>query len=182
MSNDRQMTHHLMESLKCIRLVLLDVDGVLTPGTKMYSTAGLVGLEFDTRDGLGVAMLQAAGCRVGVVSNGSSDIVHARAADLRLDIVILDTADKARSIEAEAFPNFSGVSWEETLMMGDDVWDVEAMSRASVAMAPNDAHTSATRAADYVTQQMGGHGAVREMADLVLEAKGIDPFELLHKV
>ena len=168
----------LAEALRSVELVMLDVDGVLTRGQKLYSACGLLGLEFDTRDGLGVALLRAVGCTVGIVSNGTSDIIRTRSEDLRLDYVVLGSNNKRQSIEEEVYPRVA-VPWDRLLVMGDDIWDIEVMLLAGVSIAPSDAHESILRVAQYVTKRPGGRGAVREMADMVLAAKDIDPLSLL---
>jgi 3-deoxy-manno-octulosonate cytidylyltransferase (CMP-KDO synthetase) len=154
--------------LGAIRLVVCDVDGVLTDG-RLYYTAGGENLKaFSVRDGLGIKRLQAAGVIVAVISGRLSPPLEARLADLGIVNHVLDCRDKGA-----AFDQLRArlkIDAAETLAIGDDVIDLPMLERAGIGVAVADAHPEVLRRADLRTRAVGGAGAVREIADLVLAA------------
>ncbi|MFZ5775517.1 MAG: KdsC family phosphatase [Thermodesulfobacteriota bacterium] len=153
-----------------VRLLLLDVDGVLTDGSIVYTHSGTEMKSFNTKDGFGIRILQEAGVEVGVITARSSEAVRRRAQDLKLAHVYQGVRDK---IEA-----FTAILAEQRLepvqvaYMGDDWLDLPLLTRVGLAAAPADAVTEVRQTAHYVTRQVGGRGAVRELCDLIIEAKG----------
>lgn len=151
-----------------IRALLLDVDGVLTDGGMYYTESGQKMKKFNTRDGMGVSMLLNHGIRVGLVTGESSRIVLRRAEKLRITDVYLGAEDKVKALEA--FARKYGLDLSEIAYMGDDVNDLGVLSKVGLAVAVADAHASVKRIAHAVTSRRGGEGAVRELADCLLEA------------
>jgi 3-deoxy-D-manno-octulosonate 8-phosphate phosphatase (KDO 8-P phosphatase) len=150
----------------------LDVDGVLTNGRKLYTGEGFSAMEFDARDGLGIHLLLGAGIEVAIVTNTDSEIVSRRAADLGVTRLLQGVTDKGaavRRILAEA-----NVAKEQALFVGDDIWDIPAFEEVGIPVAVNGAHEVASSAAVWVTENMGGRGAVREVADAILQAKAFE--------
>lgn len=160
-----------------VLLLGMDVDGVLTDGTKIYAETGLSELVFYTRDGLGIYLLLKAGVLIALVSNGSSPVVRARARDLAIPFVYEGIDDKGtamRSLMREV-----GVERTATAFIGDDIWDLAAFEEVGLAIAVADAVPRVKEAADLVTTARGGKGAVREVADMMLSAKRIEAMSLL---
>lgn len=162
-----------------IRLVVLDVDGVLTDGVKYYNGEGLASLSFHTRDGLGIYMLHRAGFKLAFITNGQSNIVRARAVDLGITDLLEGVQDKRSALRQ--LKERLEIKTEETLYMGDDLWDLAAFEEASIRITVADAPLRVRRAADWVTQNSGGRGAVREVADVLLKARRIDVLTLLDE-
>jgi 3-deoxy-D-manno-octulosonate 8-phosphate phosphatase (KDO 8-P phosphatase) len=153
-----------------VELLLLDVDGVLTDGTIIYTHDGGESKGFNTRDGFGLRMLQDVGVAVGVITARTSEAVSRRAADLGFAHVYQGQKDKAavyREILAQ-----TGLDRNQTAYMGDDLMDLPLLTRVGCSFAPADGVAEVRRCVDYTTEQGGGHGAVREVCDLLLEARG----------
>jgi len=159
----------LHSRLQRVRLFLCDVDGVLTDSS-VFMGSGAELKRFNIRDGLGLRLLQSAGIRVGWVSARPSPATTERATDLKIDFLHQSPEPKVQAIVG--ILGQANVSWEETVYMGDDVVDLGALRRAGFAAVPADAIAEARELAHYVTTAPGGHGAVREVVDLVLKAQG----------
>jgi 3-deoxy-D-manno-octulosonate 8-phosphate phosphatase (KDO 8-P phosphatase) len=160
----------VVERARRIRLILLDVDGVLTDGRIHLGGGEEDARAFYVRDGLGIRMGQEAGLSFGIVSGRRSEVVARRAAELKITEVHQGVLDKAEVFDG--IVQKSGVSTESVCFVGDDVIDLPAMRRAGLAAAPSDADPETRRFAHYVTEREGGRGAVREVVDLVLRASG----------
>ena len=160
----------LAERLRKVRLFLCDVDGVLTEARVTMGGAQGEQKVFHIRDGLGLRLLQNEGIRVGWVSARPSQATSDRAEDLKVDFVRQSSAPKVSVVEE--LLRETGLAWEETLFMGDDVLDLGALRRAGFAAVPADAIDEARRVAHYVCRLGGGCGAVREVVDMVLKAQG----------
>ncbi|MGI6656809.1 MAG: KdsC family phosphatase [Desulfobulbus sp.] len=156
---------------KSVRLLLLDVDGVLTDGGIIYGNDGLECKRFNTRDGLGIAMLQENGIEVGIITARASEAVERRARELRLAHLVQGERDKLASYEA--LLRQTGLRPPQTAYMGDDLIDLPLLNRAGLAASPADAVPEVRRRVHYVAQCRGGEGAVREVCDLILEAQGL---------
>ena len=151
-----------------MRLFLCDVDGVLTDGTVLMSGSGEL-KTFDIQDGLGLAALRRAGIPVGWISSRPSPVTARRARDLKIDFLSQSRASKVPA--AERILARAGVDWPATAYAGDDIVDLGMLKRAGVALAVANAVPEVKRAAHYVTRQSGGHGAIREMVELILKAQ-----------
>lgn len=150
--------------------LLLDVDGVFTDGTLLYSERGEELKTFHVRDGLAVTLARRAGLKVGLLSGRDSPALRRRAAELSLDEVILGHADKAPAFAA--FLERQGVTAEQVAYAGDDLLDLPVLRRAGLSFAPADAVDEVRRTADRVLGAPGGCGAVRELVEAVLRARG----------
>jgi 3-deoxy-D-manno-octulosonate 8-phosphate phosphatase (KDO 8-P phosphatase) len=159
----------LHERARRIRLLVLDVDGVLTDGRLHYGPSGEELKVFHVRDGAGLVALQRAGVTVAIVSGRNSAAVDRRAAELGIRLVRQGAADKAHELETLA--SRLGTTREEMACVGDDTPDLPMMRRAALAIAVADAHADVIAAADWVTTRKGGRGAVREVCDLLLRAR-----------
>ena len=156
--------------LKKVRLVVLDVDGVLTDGRIVYGDYGDELKFFDVTDGMGIELLREAGIPTVIVSARKSKTNERRAKELRVARIFQNVPDKLKAF-TKALRQF-GVSADETLCAGDDLGDVPLLKRAGLAVAVPNAVPDVKAAAHYVTSRPGGHGAVREICDLVLKAQG----------
>jgi 3-deoxy-D-manno-octulosonate 8-phosphate phosphatase (KDO 8-P phosphatase) len=152
-----------------IRLLVLDVDGVLTDGRLHYDAEGRESKSFHVRDGYGIQQLQAAGVTVAVISGRRSPAAAARLAELRVPHVFLGRNDKREVLDqllAELALPLGSVA-----CVGDDVTDLEIMAAAGLGITVPDAHPDVLRTADWITVTCGGRGAVREVCDLLLAAR-----------
>lgn len=155
--------------LPSIRALVLDVDGVLTDGRLYYTSAGEVFQAFHVHDGQGIKNAQAAGIVVAAVSARRSEAAARRLTELGLDAIVQGRHDKDRVLdELEARYGFAD---EECAAMGDDVADVPLLRRVGFAVTVPEAHPSCREIAHYVTSHGGGRGAVREITDLLLDAR-----------
>lgn len=159
-----------LERAAKVKLLLLDVDGVLTDGSIIYLPNGVETKAFNTKDGLGIRLLQKAGVEVGVITARSSEVVQRRAENL--GITLLYQGAGAKREVYEKIIDDLGVTPEQVAYMGDDWLDLPVMTRVGLAAAVADALPEVCEAAHYVTNRSGGRGAVREVCDLVIEAKG----------
>lgn len=161
---------HILERMKRVRFLLLDVDGVLTDGGLYYGNAGEEMKRFHVRDGAGIAIAQQAGIEVGLLTGKTSELVERRAADLGLKRVRQGALDKVPALMEMlgdgAFP------LNEVAYMGDDVLDLPVIRRVGLSACPADAHELVRSRVHYVCAAPGGRGAVRELIDMILRAQG----------
>lgn len=156
--------------LAAVQLLLLDCDGVLTDGGVTWTDDGVELKTFHIRDGLGIRGWQRAGGRTGIITGRSSRIVERRAAELGVEFVRQGVDDKRAA--AEAIIKECGLSWEQTAFMGDDLPDLPVVARCGVGAAVADACVELRAAAAVVTSLPGGRGAVRELVERMLRARG----------
>lgn len=159
------------DKLKNIRLLLLDVDGVMTDGGIIYDGNGLETKVFNVKDGHGIKMLQRHGIEVGIITGRTSKVVDIRAKELGIELVYQGALKKLVSYEDIKLK--TGLVDSQIAYIGDDVIDVPVMRRVAFAAAPQDALPEARNAASYVTSCGGGRGAVREICDLILKGRGL---------
>jgi 3-deoxy-D-manno-octulosonate 8-phosphate phosphatase (KDO 8-P phosphatase) len=152
-----------------IRLLVLDVDGVLTDGRLYYSAEGETLKVFNVRDGYGIRNLAAAGVEIAVITGRRSEAVAERCRDLGIRHVSQGIQDKLARLNV--ILKRLAIPASECAVVGDDTIDVEMMQVAGIAFTVADAHPDARRAADVVTRLAGGHGAVREICDQLLAAR-----------
>jgi 3-deoxy-D-manno-octulosonate 8-phosphate phosphatase (KDO 8-P phosphatase) len=153
-----------------LRLLALDVDGVLTDGRLLYGNAGEELKGFNIKDGLGIKLLQRAGIEVAIITGRRSNIVARRAEELGIERIVQGREDK-RSALTELCAA-SGLDLVECAYMGDDLPDLGAIVAAGLGLAPADGVEQVRSAADWVSTCAGGSGAVREAAEAILAARG----------
>lgn len=156
-----------------IEAILLDVDGVLTDGTfePGDEDAGIPERKrFHSRDGLGLVMAKKSGLRLGFVTGRRSGTVRGRAAELSLDFLREGCFDKGPAFN-DACGAF-GLRPEQVAFVGDDVQDLPALRKAGFAAAPADAHPAVLECVHFVADAPGGRGAVRQIIERILEARG----------
>ena len=159
---------------KHIKLLLMDVDGVLTDG-RFYLVPHPDGSVteakvFHSLDGAGLKLLLRAGLRTGIITGRASPAITARGKELEMSFVVQDTFEKLPAYEN--IKREAGLTDAQIAFVGDDVTDLPVLRRAGLAITVPDAHPEARRVAHYVTRTHGGQGAVREVCDLLLRAQG----------
>lgn len=152
-----------------IRLLVLDVDGVLTDGGLVYTASGEDTKRFHVHDGLALVAALKAGLQIAVFSGRASAAVTRRMAELGVAEVHQGVADKVAALDALLAR--LGLAPREVAMMGDDLPDLAAMARAGLALAPANAVAEVKRAAHWVARRRGGEGAVREAVEMLLKAR-----------
>ena len=160
----------MIGKIEDIKVLALDVDGVLTDGRMILGSAGLNIKFFDVHDGLGIILWKRAGLKSAIITANKSSIVDVRADRLKIDKVYQGAMDKL-----EAYNNlktFFGVSDHEVCFIGDDILDLPVLSRVGFSCAVSNAVEDVTSSVDYVTTKKGGRGAVREVIDFILKKQG----------
>lgn len=158
------------ERARTIRLVVFDVDGVLTDGGLWYGKDGEVMKRFDVKDGHAIVLARLTGLPVAVLTARTSAIVETRAKELGVAKVFQGRKEKGPALEELC--RELGVASSETAYMGDDVNDLPAMARCGLTACPADAVAEVRAAVHFVSSRPGGHGAARELLELVLRQTG----------
>ncbi len=161
----------LLPKAKAIQLLLLDVDGVLTDGSLIFSHDGEESKAFNTQDGFGLRILQESGIDTGIITARSSMAVTKRAENLKLTYVYQGKSNKI--IAFKDIIKKSGLKPFEIAYMGDDWLDLVLLQRVGFAIAPANGVEEVKRVAHLVTGKSGGAGAVREACEFILKAKGV---------
>ena len=166
----KDLSAKVMEAAGQVRMVLVDVDGVLTDGCIQIGPNGEESRSFHARDGMGVRLGQQGGLVFGIISGRSCEAVTRRSSELDFTEVHQGIRDKAQCFEGILAR--SELSEEAVCFVGDDLVDVPIMRRVGFAAAPGDAAPEVRQAAHFVTASAGGRGALREVVDLLLRASG----------
>ena len=161
----------LEDRLRGIRMLLLDVDGVLTDGMVMWDNNGIEQKAFHIRDGLGIKLWAKSGGLTGIVTGRSSHVVEVRAGELDIGIVRQGVTDKKAAVQAILEEHH--LAWSETAFVGDDLPDLACVMACGIGVAVADACLDLRQAADLVTTAGGGRGAVREVVERLLRARGV---------
>ena len=154
-----------------IALLALDVDGVMTDGGVVYGNSGEEIKVFNIKDGLGIKLLQRAGIEVAIITGRTSALLERRATELGIHHVIQGREDKREALN-ELLESL-GLDAEHAAYMGDDLPDLGAIETAAIGACPADAVEAVRDAADWISTARGGHGAVRELAEMLLHARGM---------
>lgn len=171
MLNNRSKKWQLtLAKAKEIKILLLDVDGVLTDGSLIYSQEGKESKSFNTQDGFGLRLLQDAGIEVGIITARSSEALERRARDLKISHLYQGASNKLEAYKE--IVKKTGLKPFQIAYMGDDWLDMVLLKRVGLAVAPANAVTEVKEIVHYTTEQSGGHGAVREICNLLLEGMG----------
>ncbi len=159
------------DRLKQIEMLLLDVDGVLTCGDIIYSDSGEQIKIFNVRDGVGIRLLKEAGLKVGIITGRKGQALHHRCVNLGIDLIFDGVRRKDKVLDD--IVERTGISKEAMAFVGDDLPDLPVMKRVGLAVAVNDAHETIRRMAHITTRAPGGKGAVREISEAILKARGV---------
>jgi 3-deoxy-D-manno-octulosonate 8-phosphate phosphatase (KDO 8-P phosphatase) len=155
---------------KRIRLLLLDVDGVLTDGRIIFDGCGREVKFFHIRDGQGIRLLQQAGIKVGILTGRKSKAVDLRARELGMDLVFQKIRDKARALES--ILKKEKLRAEQVGYAGDDLVDIAVLNSVGLAITVPEASPEVKAVVQYTTRLPGGQGAVREISEMILKAQG----------
>lgn len=159
-----------MEQAKNVKLVILDIDGVMTDGRIIIDDNGVEQRNFNIKDGLGVVAMQLTGIEVAIITSKKSGSVRHRAEELK--IKRFHEGIKKKTEPYEQMLGELGISDAEVAYVGDDLVDLSMMKRVGLPIAVADAVPEVRTAAAWVTPSKGGHGAVREAAEMILKAQG----------
>jgi 3-deoxy-D-manno-octulosonate 8-phosphate phosphatase (KDO 8-P phosphatase) len=159
----------LLKKIRRVKLLILDVDGVMTDGRVVIDDAGLESKAFDVKDGHGLKILMRFGIDVVLLTGRRSRVVQHRAADLGITEVHQGILNKVEQFAV--ILKSRDIAAEETACVGDDVVDIPLLRRAGFSVAVADAVPEARMIADYVTHHPGGRGAVREVCEVILKAQ-----------
>lgn len=164
------LSREQQDKIKRLKLLILDVDGVLTDGRLFFDDQGKEYKCFHARDGHGIKLLRQSGVEVAVISGRKSNSVALRMRSLGVELVYQGHENK-RAAFAEILQNLN-LHPEQSAHVGDDVLDLPIMLQAGFAVAVADAHFAVKQRADWCTQVPGGMGAVREVCDLIMQVQG----------
>lgn len=170
MAENLKPMSEILAKAKKLKLLILDVDGVLTDGRLYFDNEGIEYKCFHARDGHGLKLLQKTGVKVAVISGRKSNSVELRMKSLGIDYVYQGHEDKLGAF-AELLESV-GITAEQAAYVGDDLLDLPIMKRVGLAIAVNDANFAVKERADWCTILAGGQGAVREVCDLLMQAQG----------
>ena len=168
----------LEEKIKKIKLLLLDVDGVLTDGRIYFSNDGHEMKAFNTLDGHGIKLLRKTGVETGIITGRKSDLVKKRAADLGITLLVQGREDKF--VAMQELLQGKSVKLDEIAYMGDDHPDLLVMTRVGLALAVCNAHPDVLARAHWQSTKRGGEGAVREACDLIMKSQNTYEAALSH--
>ncbi len=159
----------MINKAKKIKLVIFDVDGVLTDGMMNYGPEGELFKQFNVKDGVGIKLLQQQGIDVAVITAKQSAALSQRMKDLTVRYFYPGCSDKLSAYQ-QLLAQLS-LNHEQVAYVGDDVIDLAVMDTVGLSIAVKDAHAFVKHRADYISHTLGGHGVAREVADLVLAAQ-----------
>jgi len=160
----------IIEKAKNIKLVIFDVDGVMTDSSLFMGDDGQEYKAFNSKDGHGLRMLQECGVKAAIITGRKSNVVAHRMNDLGIDLIYQGYRDKTPAFDD--LMEKIGLSIDQIAYVGDDVVDLPVMSRVNFAIAVQDAHPFVKQHAHWITPRDGGYGAVRDVCEFILEAQG----------
>jgi 3-deoxy-D-manno-octulosonate 8-phosphate phosphatase (KDO 8-P phosphatase) len=161
----------VLNKLKGIKLLILDVDGVLTDGGIIYNDDSTETKVFNVKDGLGIRLLMEAGIHLCIVTGRRSNALLSRCKNLGIDHIYDGVGNKVDVLDT--LLDRTGLSAAEVAFIGDDLPDLSLMKKIGLSIAVADAHNTILENADMVTSAKGGHGAVREACEAILKSKGL---------
>lgn len=152
-------------------MLLLDVDGVLTEGGLVLGSNGFEAKRFNVQDGMGVTLAREAGLKVGIITGRESEAVTRRAHELRMDELVQGSKDKVATLEEVCARH--DLEPSQVAYMGDDIQDLGILMACGLSFTPANGRPEVQQRVDLVTRARGGHGAVREAIEALLEGKGL---------
>lgn len=161
---------NLTNRIEKIKIVLTDVDGVLTDGGLYYTQEGHVMKKFNVKDGLGTVLLRKNGYMTGIISSDIAPLIQTRGERLSMDFVYVNARDKVATVNEIC--SKQNLTYENIAFIGDDLNDLEMLKLAGLSAAPNDSVEEVLSVVHYVCKNKGGRGAYREFVDLILKEKG----------
>lgn len=158
-------------SIKDIKAIIFDVDGVLTDGGIIYDNSGIEIKRFNVKDGQIISHLKKAGFLVGAITGRDSQVVKNRCEELKLDFHYHGSSDKL--VQYEAIKKEYKLEDKEIAYMGDDIIDLSILTRCGLSATPNDARDYIKERVDFIAPSKGGDGALRDLADFILDGQGL---------
>ena len=171
MAKDAKISAEILKRARMIEVILMDVDGVLTAGMIVYDSNGLEIKHFNAHDGLGIKLARIAGLKTGIISARGSGTIRKRASEIGIDYLLLGRFNKLTAFRE--LQKQLKLKPENFCFMGDDLPDVPVLRQVGLAVAVRNAMDLVKENAHYVTQKKGGDGAVREVTELILNARGL---------
>ena len=165
-----EVSREFADKIRAVKLVVFDVDGVLTDGRIIFSNSGEETKLFDVKDGHGIKLLMRSGIDVAIITARESEVVRRRARDLGITHVFQGMKDKKMALEE--LVKASGVTPDAMAYMGDDIIDLPVLKRVAFSAAVADAVSEVIERVDFVAKRPGGRGAARELAELILKVQG----------
>jgi len=154
---------------KKIKLVITDVDGVLTDGGLYYSPEGMIMKKFNVKDGMGTRLLKEQGIKSAIITTDTSELIRIRGERIKVDYLFLGIWDKENKMKEIC--KLENISPENVAFIGDDVNDLEIIDAVGISACPADAMKSVKEKVDIVLENIGGNGAFREFAEIIIEEK-----------
>lgn len=154
----------LDEKVKSVKMLILDVDGVLTDGAMYYTESGDEFKKFHTHDGMAIQLLREAGLKVAIISKEKSQITLRRAKKLKINDCFIGIEDKV--LTAAKLIDKYGLTWEQVCYVGDDVNDIDLLKKVGLSVCPLDAVPQVKETVFYIAKTKGGEGVVRELYEL----------------
>lgn len=168
--SDTLLEQGLIDRIKAVKLLILDVDGVMTDGTIVYNDSGEETKVFDVRDGHGIKMLMRSGIETAIITSRKSAVVKHRAKDLGIRLCYQGAVEKTTAFDE--ILKLTPARPDEMAFIGDDLVDIPVLKRVGLAVAVADAVPEVIERAHYVAKRSGGRGAVREVVELILKTQG----------
>jgi len=165
-----ELSPGILKKIRAVKMVVFDVDGVLTDGRIIFGNSGEETKLFDVKDGHGIKLLMRSGVDVAIITARSSEVVRKRAGDLGINHVFQGMKNKLTGLEE--LVKATGLSPGDMAYMGDDIIDLPVLTRVAFSAAVADAVEEVRDRVDFVSKRPGGRGAARELAELVLKAQG----------
>lgn len=162
----------IIEYAKKIKLVILDIDGVMTDGSLYYDNSGQEYKAFNSKDGLGIRMLQDAGIDIALITGRTSELVLHRAENLKISPALIYQGYRDKRPAFRELLAKTELEAENIAYVGDDLMDLPIMMKVGFAIAVGDAHHFVRKHAHWTTKNKGGRGAVREVSELLLDSQG----------
>ena len=166
----KRMKKKIQEKLKNVKMLILDVDGVMTDGRIIMDDEGRQLKNFNVRDGHGLKIIQRYGIKIAILTGRKSEVVNHRAIDLEINDVYQGALNKKEVFKEILLKHNLAAS--TVAFMGDDIIDIPVLRQVGFSVAVADAVDVVKKNVDYVTKKKGGHGAVREICEMILQAQG----------
>jgi 3-deoxy-D-manno-octulosonate 8-phosphate phosphatase (KDO 8-P phosphatase) len=167
----RNIPSKILVKAQKIKAILMDVDGVMTHGKIVYDSNGIEIKHFNAHDGLGITLARLAGVKTGIISSRESGTIRVRAAELKMDYLYLGRNKKFPALQELCQKH--KFSFEELCFIGDDLPDIPIIKTVGLGVAVLNATEMTKKAADYITHNFGGEGAVREIVEIVLQSQNL---------
>jgi 3-deoxy-D-manno-octulosonate 8-phosphate phosphatase (KDO 8-P phosphatase) len=164
-------SNDIIEKAKNIKLLILDIDGVLSDNKLYYGDNGIEYKSFYTRDGHGMVMLQKSGIEIAIITGRESPLINTRMQDLKIKHVYQGKPDKLPTFLA--LVKKLGLKFEEIAYIGDDILDLPILTRVGLAAAPKDADIEVINRVNLISEHFGGQGCVREICELILKSQNL---------